>query len=228
MPSSSSLLENAKKLAMLYHRKQMRKSGEPYFQHLWNVLEILQSYGLPEELQVAGVLHDIVEDSVITQENIKENFGERVSFIISAVSKTQKPPQTDSYSDPLDKSSVINKEFYEKLDRIESQNFRFLTYVNKFYYSIIADPWVVFIKMADQIDNLRDVEVFPLKKAKRKLEEIHYYFWPIYERTLEKGVMPEHLLDPYKKMKDRLWEVLESKKAELNIDLGPAPQKSKK
>ena len=226
--ANSFLISDAKDLARKYHHGQTRKSGDPYIQHLFNVLAILQKYNLPEELLIAGVLHDIIEDSEITQENIRKQFGTRVSFIISAVSKTQKPAQPEIYQDPLENTSVINTEFYEKLDRIESQNFRFLTYVNKFYYSVIADPWVAFVKIADQIDNLRDVEVFPIKKARRKLEEIHFYFWPIYERITEKQVMSHELVEPYEKIKAHLWKVLEQKKKELNIDLGPIPTKHKK
>lgn len=223
-----SLLQKAKEWATEYHGTIKRKSGSLYTQHLWNVLTILEEYNLPEELLTAGVLHDIIEDSRLTQEDVKEAFGERVAFIVSSVSKIQKPIQPDQYEDPLEKHRVINAEFYEKLTRIESQNFRFLTYVNKFYYSVVADPWVAFVKIADQIDNLSDVEVFPFAKAKRKLEEIHFYFWPIYERISDKQVMSHEITEPYEQIKARLWEMLERKKKELGVDLGPVPKQKKK
>lgn len=228
MIKTVSPIEKAKMLVKKHQGHLIRKSGSPYTEHLWNILETLSSYDLPEDLLIAGILHDIIEDSSITQEDIYNEFGERIAFIVSAVSKSEKPPQPESYTDPLEKNISINKNFYEKLSKIESQNFRFLTYINKFFYSVIADPWVAFIKIADQIDNLRDVEIFSKKKARRKLEEIHFYFWPIYERITEKNVMSPDISEAYEKIKAQLWEVLERKKKELNIELGDVPSKQKK
>lgn len=221
------LLEKAKRLAVKHHGGCFRKSGAEYITHLWNVLAMLQSYNLPVELQIAGVLHDIIEDSEITQEDLKNEFGDRVAFIVSAVSKMQKPPLPDEFVDPMPYGTALNKEFYEKLTVIESQNFRFLTYISKFYYCVVIDPWVAFVKIADQIDNLRDVEVFPLKKAERKLFEIHFYFYPIYERITETNVMSPTGDERYERMKLELLEMLERKKKELGIDFGPIPKKKR-
>lgn len=62
-------------------------------------------------------------------------------------------------------------------------DYRFLLYINRFYNGISYEPWILFIKIADQLDNLADMEAFRLEKKKRKIEEVEKYFIPMYERS---------------------------------------------
>ena len=75
------------------HEGQKRKSGEPYIIHPLAVMNILREWGMDEDTVIAGVLHDTVEDTGVTLDEIKEKFGETVAFLVDGVTKLGKARQ---------------------------------------------------------------------------------------------------------------------------------------
>lgn len=107
-------MEDAITLAIHLHKGQKRKSGEDYVTHPLRVMEILKTHNLPEEVLVAAVLHDVCEDTEISNHEIVERFSPRVGFILYALSKNNKP---------------MGKNFSEV-------DFRFLLYVRRFFRAL--------------------------------------------------------------------------------------------
>lgn len=175
------MLKKAIKMAEIAHKGQTRNSGEEYIVHPLAVMSILKHYKFPQEALVAAVLHDVTEDSKTTNLDIMKAFGERVGFIIYALSKNKKPNNLKELKMKWEKE----RKRYEKSHKTfqEYVDYRFLMYVNRFYTSGIADPWIFFIKMADQIHNLSTLEPFSKKKRARKIIEVEKYFMPIYEKA---------------------------------------------
>ena len=169
-------LEEAIMLATESHVNQFRKDGTPYIGHPLAVMEILRSYDFPEEALIIAVLHDVCEDSEVTNLEINEKFGPRVGMSLHALSKNKR----------------LKKE--RKNDTVELTDYRFLMYINRFYSAALQKPFILLVKMADQIHNLSTLQTFPLQKQTRKIMEVEKYFLPIYEE------MKVHL-DPIYKTK---------------------------
>ena len=103
----SSLFKKALDVAKKHHAWQSRKDGTPYIQHPINVANKLKEHDFPEEALVAAILHDICEDTDISNLKINELFWSRVWFIIHALSKNKKPCN----------NSELKKEYLEKKDQ---------------------------------------------------------------------------------------------------------------
>jgi guanosine-3',5'-bis(diphosphate) 3'-pyrophosphohydrolase len=84
------LIAKAYNFALKAHENQKRKSGEPYFNHVLEVAEILSSWNMDEVTIASGLLHDVVEDTKVTLDEIKKEFGEEVTFLVDGVSKLGK------------------------------------------------------------------------------------------------------------------------------------------
>ena len=172
-------------IAKLYHKWQMRKDGNEYITHPLRVATFLKNYWFPEDVLVAWVLHDTCEDTKLTIWEINTKFWTRVWFIINALSKNKKPKNNKKlkaeYDEKVNKKKISNLEKYENFE--EYIDFRFHLYINRLYMWIIAEPWILFIKIADQIDNLSDMTPFPKEKKLRKIEEVERYFLPIYKKA---------------------------------------------
>ena len=77
-----SMIEKAYKIASDAHKDQFRKSGEPYIIHPLNVAIILADLELDKETIIAGILHDVVEDTIMTEEDLKKEFGDDVALLV--------------------------------------------------------------------------------------------------------------------------------------------------
>lgn len=165
----SSLQSNAIALAIKMHEGQKRKTGEPYVNHCLRVMKTIEQYTDDDEILASAVLHDIFEDTEITIPNLAEQFSPRVSFIVNSLSKNKKPENSPDY-DPT---------------------YRLKMYLNRFAKGCIAEHWIMFIKMADQIDNSSSFHIFPLKKQERKRNEIIDSFAPIYSK-ISQSLSKEH------------------------------------
>ena len=116
-----------------HHGAQKRASGEPYVLHPLEVAQVLAEMKLDSTAIAAGLLHDAVEDTPVTTEDISERFGEQVAHIVEGVTK-------------IDKIQFANRE-----DR-QAEN------VRKMLLAMVSDVRVVIIKLADRLHNMRTLE----------------------------------------------------------------------
>ena len=130
-----SMIEKAYKVASDAHTGQLRKSGEPYIIHPLSVAIILAELELDKETIVAGILHDIIEDTNISEAEVAKEFGEEVLLLVDGVTKlTQMNYSTDKIE-------------------IQAENLR------KMFLAMAKDIRVILIKLADRLHNMRTIVI---------------------------------------------------------------------
>mgnify|MGYP004569519131 FL=1 len=191
-----SLVEKAYFIAKKAHEGQFRFSGEPYIIHPVSVAIILYNLGMDGESMAAALLHDVVEDTDMTKDNIQEEFGEDVANLVEGVTKLGKVP-------------IFTKE------EQQAEN------VRKMLMAMSQDIRVIIIKLADRIHNMRTLSFMRPDKRREKAQETLEIYAPIAHRLGIRGVKEEledlaiSYLDPvaYKEIRDRL-EQQQSKRKE--------------
>jgi len=160
-----SLIEKAYRLAEEAHREQVRKSGEPYIIHPLYVSIILADLEMDKETIAAGLLHDVVEDTIFTKEQICEMFGEDVSLLVDGVTKLQQLQLSKEQQDrPADKLEL------------QAENLR------KMFLAMAKDIRVILIKLADRLHNMRTLKHMPPEKQQRIARETLDIYCPIAQR----------------------------------------------
>lgn len=149
---------DAYEFAKKAHLGQKRKSGEDYVQHSVETAHIIAGVGMRSKTIAAGLLHDVSEDTNVTLEEIKEKFGEEISFMVDGVTKLG------------------------KIKLRGSQEEYFLENTRKMFLAMAADIRVVIIKLADRLHNMRTLEYIPKEKRWRIAKETMEIFVPIADR----------------------------------------------
>lgn len=148
------LVTEAYDYAKKMHEGQKRASGEPYFVHPCSVANILMDMGLDAPTVAAAFLHDVVEDTAATEEDIREKFGEEVEELVAGVTK-------------------LNKIVFESKEQEEAENFR------KIVVAMAKDIRVIIIKLADRLHNMRSLAYLSPERQQAMAHETLEIYTPL-------------------------------------------------
>ena len=151
------LIRRAYEYAKLNHGEQCRKSGEPYMVHPINVAYILAELGLDDETLCAALLHDVVEDTPVTHENIVNDFGEAIAEMVAGVTK-------------------LGTLRYTTLEEQQVENYR------KMFLAMGKDIRVILIKLADRLHNMRTLKYLTRDRQIANAKETQDLFAPLANR----------------------------------------------
>lgn len=150
------LIRKSYAFAKRAHEGQKRASGVPYFLHSFETAKILAKFGMDAETISAGLLHDVLEDTEITEEQMKKEFGENIVFLVNGVTKL----------------GTLKYRGHER--HVES--------LRKFFIAMTNDLRVVIIKFADRLHNLRTLEFLREDKRERIANESIEVYAPLANR----------------------------------------------
>lgn len=154
---SINLIEKSYRYAEQKHSGQFRKSGEPYFVHVFNVAYVLaQLHSSPVTIS-AGFLHDVVEDCGVTKEEFVEEFGEEIYNIVEAVTK------------------IGNLEFKDEKEYLAANH-------RKIFIAMAKDVRVILVKLVDRLHNMRTLQYQPVEKQRKIAQETLEVYAPIAHR----------------------------------------------
>lgn len=186
------------------HQGQRRKSGMPYSEHPFEVSRILAENGMDAPTIMAGILHDVVEDTVISTEEIEKNFGREVAFLVEGVTKMALLPS-------------------QTREQRQAETFR------KMLVSMARDPRVILIKFADRLHNLRTLRYMTPDKRRSIASETLEVYAPLAHRfglgrikwELEDLSFKHLHPDEYAKLVDKISEKRAEREAYIRLVVDP-------
>lgn len=162
-PNDRALVERAYFKAETAHAGQFRKSGEPYFTHCVAVAHILAEMKLDAEAIAAALMHDVVEDTNVTTEELRVEFGSNIAAIVEGVTKLKKLPIKSDEK----KSRTVDRE---------------MEYIRKMALAMGDDVRVVLVKLADRLHNMRTLGYMSPDKQRVIAQETLDIFAPLANR----------------------------------------------
>lgn len=180
--------------AVKMHKEQKRKSGEPYIMHPLNVAYILADLGLDTTTICAALLHDVVEDTKATYEDIKESFGEDVATLVEGVTKLSK--------------------LFKTVEEAQAENYK------KMFIAMEKDIRVIILKLADRLHNVRTLQYLRRDRQIAISKETIELYAPIayklgmydMKRKLQDGAFKYLYPEDYRKIKKEIEENLNKNK----------------
>ncbi|HSK66286.1 MAG TPA: bifunctional (p)ppGpp synthetase/guanosine-3',5'-bis(diphosphate) 3'-pyrophosphohydrolase, partial [Anaerolineales bacterium] len=182
------LIQRAYRVAEEAHREQKRHSGEPYINHCLAVASILADLRVPPEVVAAGLLHDTVEDTTITLNDIRRDFGQTIAILVDGVTKltnlprvsrddqhAESPNGSEGAESTSDNGSNGSNPLGRKQDLVSET-------LRKTFLAMGDDVRVVLIKLADRLHNMRTLGAMPEHKRKRIAKETLDIFAPLANR----------------------------------------------
>ena len=185
----SDRVKHAIAVAREAHEGQLRKTGEPYIVHPLAVKKILEEWGMDEDTIIAGILHDTLEDTDLTLEDIKKEFGDSVAFLVDGVTKLSTA-----------RNGMRDIDTYLPATR---DNFL------RLMIALGDDIRVLIIKLADRLHNLRTLSALPPDKQRKIAKETLEVFAPLADR-LNMGLLRVEMSDlAFKYVNPRRFEELQ-------------------
>lgn len=151
-------IKEAYQFAKKAHQGQRRYSGDPFITHPLHVANTIASWGLDQASIQAALLHDVLEDTLVTHKELTKKFGSKVAFLVDGVTKTG------------------------QVKLRNSKNLNFVENLRKMFVAMAKDIRVVLIRLADRYHNMLTLTAVPLKKQKRIAEETLEVYAPLAER----------------------------------------------
>ena len=151
---NDSVIVKAYEIARRLHDGQFRKSGEPYIIHPVAVAKILAKFGMDNETVIAGLLHDVVEDTGYTRDELAKDFDEKIADLVEGVTK-------------------LTNISYDSSEAAQAENFR------KMFLAMSKDIRVLIVKLADRLHNMRTLEYMPTEKRYTKAMETLEIYAPL-------------------------------------------------
>src|SRR5207248_5425885 len=180
------LLRRAYVFSAFEHRGQIRRSGEPYLIHTLAVAEFLVDLKLDVVASSAGLLHDVVEDTLTTIERIKELFGSEVAHVVEGVTKISAIP-------------------FSSTEERQAENFR------KMLLAMVDDIRVILVKLADRVHNMRTLHHLPEERRLKIAQETLDIYAPIANRLGMSKVKNELEELSFKYLEPKVFESLRAK-----------------
>ena len=197
------LIGKAFDTAQNLHEGQLRKSGEPYFTHPIKVAYILAEIGMDEATIVGGLLHDVVEDTDYTREQLVADFNEEIALLVDGVTK-------------------LGAIKFESKEEIQAENFR------KMFLAMSKDIRVLIIKLADRLHNMRTMEYMKPEKIVEKCNETLDIYAPLASRLgifkvkfeLEDLALKYLHPEEFQELKQKVNKRKEEREATINTVIG--------